>query len=93
MILAALILALQITTQSLPPATAGVPYSAMIQADAPVLWFLWQYAPLPDGMGLNAGSGALTGTPTTSGTYSVTVFAQDSSGAQSAPQKFTLVVQ
>lgn len=85
--------ALQITTQTLPPATSGAPYAATIQASAPVaLWFLWQYAPLPDGLGLNAGSGALTGTPTTPGTYNVTVFAQDANGAQSAPQRLALVV-
>ena len=91
MILAALILALQITTQSLPPATVRVPYSATIQADGPALWFLWQYQPLPEGLGMNADSGLISGTPTTPGTYSVTVFAKDSSG-QTAPQKFTLVV-
>ena len=92
MLLAALLLALQITTQSLPPATAGTPYSATIQADAPSLWFLWQYQGLPDGLGMNADSGVISGTPTTPGTYSVTVFAKDSSGAQTPPQRFTLVV-
>jgi len=79
-------------TPSLPPATAGMPYSATIQADAPVLWFLWQYQGLPDGLGMNAGTGVISGTPTAPGTYTVTVFAQDSNGAQTPPKQFSLVV-
>ncbi len=97
--------ALQITTVSLPPATHGVPYLATIQADiAPALWFLYQYQGLPQGLGMNADSGVISGTPTTPGTYAITVFALDPStcggnlspcvgGVQSAPQRFMLVVQ
>ncbi len=84
---------IQITTTALPPATTGAPYSATIQATASALWFLWQYGPLPDGLGMNADSGSISGTPTAPGAYSVTVFAQDSSGAQTQPRRFTLVVQ
>ncbi len=87
-----LTLALQITTPSLPPATAGAPYEATIQADTPALWFLWQHQGLPDGLGMNADSGTISGTPTTPGTYTVTVIAQDADGNQTAPQRFTLVV-
>lgn len=39
---------------------------------------------LPPGLGLNTGSGAITGTPTTAGTYNITVTASDDAGASNA---------
>jgi hypothetical protein len=40
----------------------------------------WSAAGLPAGLALNTSTGAITGTPTTAGTYSVTVTAKDDGG-------------
>ena len=71
---------LSITTQSpLPGGTVGVAYTLTFAATggtSPYNWYLSSGA-LPPGLTLNAGSGSLTGTPTTAGAFSFTLEAAD----------------
>ena len=70
---------LSITTTSLPSGTAGLPYSATVTAIGGVYPYTWSITSgtLPDGLHLNAGTGAITGTPTTVGTSNFTVQVAD----------------
>ena len=72
----------QITTGSLPSGQVAVPYSttlAAIDGIAPYRWTINSGA-LPAGLTL-ATSGAISGTPTTSGTFSFTVHVADSASS------------
>lgn len=84
---------LTITTSSpLPGATVGVYYSTSLAASggtAPYSWTL-QSGSLPNGLQLSSG-GAITGTPTTQGTYTFTVRVTDSVSA-TADKSFSLTV-
>lgn len=74
---------LTITTMSLPPGVAGVPYPAtMLQASGGTLPYTWTVTGLPSG--LKSAAGVITGTPTASGPFSVGVTVTDST--PSAPQ-------
>ena len=68
---------LQISTTSLPAGTVGVPYTANLTATGGVPPYIWSVSTgtLPAGLSLNAGTGAITGTPTspTSASFGVTV--------------------
>lgn len=60
---------LSVATTSLPAATVGVPYSATLHADGGTGTDTWSIAlgSLPAGLSLNAATGTISGTPTTSG--------------------------
>ena len=81
-----------ITTTSLPTsATTGTAYAATVAATGnPAPTFSVTSGSLPDGLTLNADTGAITGTPTTAGTYDFTITASNSEG--SASQSYTIVV-
>jgi hypothetical protein len=85
--------ALSILTGSLSAGTVGAGYSALLQSSggtAPVTWSLGAGA-LPGGLSLAAGTGAISGTPTASGSSSFTVQARDAAnGLVSKP--LTIVV-
>ena len=69
-----------ITTASLPGGTAGMPYSATLQATngtPPYTWSL-DSGSLPAGLTLNSSTGAITGTPTAAGTSPFTAKVTDS---------------
>ena len=70
---------LSITTTSLPSGTAGIAYSASVTAIGGVYPYTWSLTSgtLPDGLHLNASTGAITGTPTTVGTSNFTVQVAD----------------
>jgi Putative Ig domain len=55
----------------------GVPYSYQITADQTIT--TWGAAPLPAGLTVNTSTGLISGTPTTAGTYSITLSATNSS--------------
>ena len=69
-----------ITTSSLPNATQGTAYSATLAATGttPITWVVASGS-LPSGLLLNA-TGAISGTPTTTGTFTFTVQADNAAG-------------
>ncbi|HUB75604.1 MAG TPA: Ig domain-containing protein, partial [Solirubrobacteraceae bacterium] len=71
--------ALALATASLPPASAGSPYSAQLSATGGSGDYAWSIATgtLPAGLTLNATTGAISGTPTAPGTSTVTFAATD----------------
>ena len=61
---------LVVTTSSLPNGTTGQSYSAMLGAAGGLAPYSWSVTVggLPQGLSLNAGTGGVTGSPTTAGT-------------------------
>jgi len=82
-----------ITTTSLPSGKTGVAYSATLAATGGTAPYTWSIAAglLPAGVGLGTGTGTISGTPTTAGTYTVTVQAVDSAG-QVASKALSFVI-
>ena len=80
-----------ITTESLPNGTVGTSYSQTLAAtgDAPITWSVTSGS-LPAGLTLDTSTGAISGTPTTGGTYNFTVTATNGNGSDS--KAFTLTV-
>ncbi len=85
---------LSVTTSSLGSATRGTPYSATVAASggtAPYSWTVFSGS-LPTGLSLNAGTGAVTGTPTgPTGDVSFTVRVTDAA-MNIADQSLTVTV-
>jgi hypothetical protein len=78
----------EITTSSLPSGQAAVPYSttlAAIDGTSPYKWSITSGAP-PAGLTL-ASSGLISGTPTTSGTFSFTVHVTDSASSPTSASR------
>jgi uncharacterized protein YjdB len=69
-----------ITTGSLLNGTAGTAYTATLAATGGTPSYTWSVVSgsLPNGLSLNAATGAITGNPTTTGTANFTVQAKDS---------------
>jgi len=87
---------LAITTSSVPGGTSGAAYNTPLAASGGTLAYGWSKVSgggdLPPGLALGA-DGKLSGTPTTAGTYSFTVQANDSSSTPQTAQKvFSLTV-
>jgi len=84
-----------ITTTSLPSATVGTAYSSGLSASGGTPGYTWNITSgqLPVGLTLATSSGAISGTPTASGTFSFGVTVSDSgSPAQSATATLTMSV-
>lgn len=83
---------LAVSTSSLPEATVGVSYSQSLVATGGVPPYTWQpeSGSLPNGLALSS-AGILSGTPSTSGTYTFVVRVTDVSS--SATRALTLVVK
>ena len=80
----------KITTESLPDGTVGTAYNQTLQADnAPTQWSVTSGS-LPNGLSLNS-DGTITGTPTTEGTSTFTVKAENSVGSDN--KKLSLTVK
>ncbi len=75
---------LSIATTSLPSATQGTSYSKALTATGGTAPFVWSITSgsLPTGLSLTASTGIISGTPTTSGSFPITVMVKDSSSAQ-----------
>ena len=83
-----------ITTTSLPFGQVGVAYTAALAATGGVLPYTWSLASgstLPGGLSLNASTGAITGTPTATGSFSPTFNVADSS-TDTAAANLTLAI-
>jgi signal transduction histidine kinase/sugar lactone lactonase YvrE len=82
-----------ITTTSLPDGEVGTAYSSTINTEdqSGSVSFGTTTGALPPGLSLDGGTGAITGTPTTPGTYTFTIQATDETGA-TASQSYSLRV-
>jgi len=71
---------LVITTTTLPGGTVSTVYSQSVLAEGGITPYTWNISAgsLPDGLSVNASTGAITGIPTTTGTSNFTVQATDS---------------
>ncbi len=69
-----------INPKTLPDATAGIYYSAALQASGGVMPYVWSISSgsLPDGLNIDSSLGVISGTPATAQTYSFTVRVDDS---------------
>lgn len=85
---------LQITTKSLPNATVGVEYYAVLAASGGEPPYDFSGAGLPPGLAFHPMSDTLGGKATTPGTYSVVITVNDSTmpASQSASASFKLTV-
>jgi len=71
-----------VSTTSLASGVVAVAYSQLVLMTGGTLPVTWSVTgALPPGLTLNSGTGAITGTPTASGTYSFTIKVADASGA------------
>jgi uncharacterized protein YjdB len=87
--------ALSITTTSLPAGSVNSSYSATLQATGGTRPYSWSTSgTLPPGLVLNASTGAITGTPTTIGSYNFTATVTDAASATaSTPLSIQVAVQ
>jgi len=86
---------LSITTTSLPGGTQNVAYAATLAASGGTTPYTWAIASgsLPTGLSLNSGTGAISGTPTATGTFSFTAQVTDSSNpGQTTTKALSIVV-
>jgi len=83
----------QITTSSLPGGTVGTAYNATLAATGGVAPYTWSVASgqLPPGTSLSTSTGLISGTPTTAGSYNITMQVTDAAGYQ-ATALLTLVI-
>src|SRR5205823_4610321 len=81
------------TATTLANGVAGIAYSQTLAASGGVPPYTWSLVsgPLPTGLSLNSGTGAIGGTPTQTGTFPLTVQVKDSANGQ-AQANFTLLI-
>ncbi len=70
-----------ITTSSLPNGGVGTAYTSSVVGTDGTTPYVWTSTPLPTGLTLNSGTGAITGTPTAVGTTNITFTLTDAVGA------------
>lgn len=78
---------------SLPFATVGSSYSVTFTSTGGSSYTYTSTGTLPPGLTLNSGTGVLSGTPSTNGTYNFTIISTDASTLQIGVQMYNLVVQ
>jgi hypothetical protein len=84
---------LSIITQSLPNGAVGQAYNQSVQATGGTGALTWSISlgTLPQNLSLNAATGAISGTPTATGTSSFTVRVADAAG-QADAQAFSILI-
>ena len=84
---------LAITTSSLPGGTRGSSYSTLLTASGGTTPYSWSISAgtLPAGLTLTSATGLISGTPTSTGTSSITVKVTDS-GSQTKTLKLSIVI-
>ncbi|MBR0599868.1 immunoglobulin-like domain-containing protein [Sinanaerobacter chloroacetimidivorans] len=82
---------LAITSDSLPEATAEEPYSTTLAAIGGTTPYIWSTTGLPAGLTIDESTGEISGTPTTVGTYTITITVSGQDGS-SANKEFSLTV-
>lgn len=85
---------LAITTESLPEGTSGSEYSQTFATENGTAPFAWtQTGDLPDGITFNTSEGKLSGTPTETGDYNITISVTDvGAPTQLASRDYTLKI-
>jgi hypothetical protein len=85
---------LSITTASLPNGQVGVAYSQTVSATGGTGAYTWSATGLPAGLSISVTTGVISGTPTATGTSTVSVTVMDSgSPQQTATKNLSLTVQ
>lgn len=80
--------------ESTAPATRGTPYSLQMTASIPdAKTFSISGGALPPGLAIDAATGRIAGTPTTSGSYGFTVYAKLNGDARSDTKSLQIVVR
>jgi hypothetical protein len=81
---------LAISTSSLPDGTVNTPYSASLAASGGTPPYTFAVSGLPDGLSATP-AGAISGTPTTAGKFTVSVTVTDKAGATAA-QRYSVTI-
>jgi Tfp pilus assembly protein PilV len=80
------------TPATIGPWTVNKAFSATINAAGGDGNYIWSATGLPAGLTMNAGTGVISGTPTATGSSSVTVTLNDQLGDNAATKSYTLVI-
>lgn len=75
---------LGVSTASLPSGTVGAPYSTQVRGTGGAAPYRWAASGLPPGLSVSAASGAISGTPSTAGTYTATFTVSDAGGIEAS---------
>jgi hypothetical protein len=78
----------RITSPTTASGTIGVPFSYQITADQVIT--TWGATPLPAGLSVNTTNGLISGTPTVTGTFGVTLSATNGNGTGTATLTLTI---
>jgi hypothetical protein len=73
-----------VVSGTLPYGQTGTPYAATLTASGGLAPYRWDATGLPAGLGLDAATGTISGTPTLAGTFKVNVTVYDDNGAADA---------
>ncbi len=81
----------QITTTSIPAGTGLQPYDAKLAATGGTPPYTWSAGGLPQGLSINSATGEISGTPTSFGSFNISVVVTDANGL-SAGARFSTTI-